>query len=134
MTRALDATTSSACHICLRRDTDACTAAMSIHDIVDVALPDPDRTDQTIVIVELRPPSCFAGPALAVTGDFTAWAPVPLDRVPAGGFRLGVVARRGARLRYRFVADEGRPTIDGPGLSTIPRSTTFDGPESALLT
>lgn len=126
--------TSTACHICSRRDTDACTAGMSIHDIVDVALPDGDRDDQTIVVIELRPPACFAGPALAVTGDFTAWVPVTMDRHPGRSFRLGVVARSGSRLRYRFVADEGRPMLDEPGLSTIERHTTCEAAQSALLT
>ena len=55
--------------------------------------------------IEFRLPALFGARHADVAGDFTAWAPLAMERATAGEFTLRLQVERGRRLCYRFLLD-----------------------------
>jgi 1,4-alpha-glucan branching enzyme len=85
-----------------------------------------------LTLVEFRVAAKFGARYAAVAGDFTAWAPMTMERSAAGEFRLGLQIETGRRLCYRFLLD-GETWMNDPNapeLVTMPNGAAV----SALCT
>ncbi len=68
----------------------------------------PCSPDANLITIVFRIAPQFGGRYADLAGDFTAWAPIAMDRLPSGGFWLTLRLERGRRWRYRFLLDGER--------------------------
>ena len=73
-----------------------------------------DGTGRATVPVRLTVPAAFGCRWAEVSGEFTAWAPVSMQREQDGSFSLALRLEPGRRWHYRFRID-GETWINDPG-------------------